>query len=131
MREGSVGAAAEWPGPENKFISTNAERPPINGVSVTTLVENFWGHVGHGSSHASKKTALRIVDGNIKVGKMSMATFIKEDIVRLDISGIDRKRRKRKGSADKYDNGPMHDVLFVEETKSRRKLCHIKPDGVL
>jgi hypothetical protein len=86
MRESSVGAAAEWPGPENEFISTNAERPPIDGVSITTFVENFWGHVGHGSSHASKKTALRIVDGDIKVGKMCMATFIKENIVWLDIS---------------------------------------------
>jgi hypothetical protein len=75
------------------------------------------------------------MDGDIKVGKVSMTTLIEEDIVRFDISvgmaeeGIKVSDQEERGWREQY--GPMHDVLLVQETKSRRELGHVKLNGVL
>ena len=71
---------------KNKFVGTDAKGPPVDGVCVPALCEDFWSHVGHGAGDAGQQTSLGVVDGDVEVGKMGMPVFVEENVIRLDIA---------------------------------------------
>lgn len=75
--ERRIRAAPEWPASEDKLVGTDTKRPPVNGVSVSALVKYFRCHIGHRSGYTSEHPTVRIMDGDVKVGEMSMAALIK------------------------------------------------------
>lgn len=43
----TVCLSAEGPTTKDEFVCAYTERPPVDGVGVTSLCKDFWGHVGH------------------------------------------------------------------------------------
>lgn len=76
LRKRRIRAAPERPSPKYKLVGTDTKGPPVNGVSISALVQNFGCHIGHGSGYTGKHSALGIVDSDVKVSEVSMATLI-------------------------------------------------------
>lgn len=99
MGEIAVGFASEWTAAKEKLVCADAEGPPVDGVGVPALCENLGGHVGHAPRDAGEQATVGIVDGDVEVGEVGMATLVEEDVVGLDISEgrCGREREAEKG----------------------------------
>jgi hypothetical protein len=63
--------------------------------------------------------ALVEVNGNIEVGQMCIAPFVKEDIIRFEISATYCSRSVFDGRMIR-SYGPMHDMRIMEVSEGRR-----------
>jgi len=86
--ERTICPTSEGPPSKYKLICTNAERPPIYGIRISTLGQNLGGHVCHGACYTSKEPPIIVVNSDIEIREMSMATLIKKDIIRFEVPDI-------------------------------------------
>ena len=87
MREGCICAPAERSTTKDELVNADAEGPPVDGIGVSSFGEDFGGHVRHGARYASEHSSFGEMNGDIKVGKMGMATLVEKNVVWFDISG--------------------------------------------
>lgn len=81
----AVRLSTERPPSKDELVSADAKGPPINGICVSTLREDFWCHVRHGSCDSCQQTLLRVVYSDIEVSYMGMTTLVQEDVIRFKV----------------------------------------------
>jgi hypothetical protein len=86
VRQVGIRLTPEWSAAEEELICADTETPPINWVCITSFREDLWCHVRHTSRDSGEHTALGKVDSDVKIGKMGMASFVQENIVRFQIT---------------------------------------------
>ena len=52
---------------EKKFVGTDTERPPVDGVGVAAFGKNFGSHICHASCDARQWSTFRKMHGNVEV----------------------------------------------------------------
>lgn len=71
---------------EHEFICCDSETPPVNLPGIALLVEYLGCHIRHAPGDTCVMATLRIVNGNVEIGDVSMSTCIKKDIVWLEVA---------------------------------------------
>jgi hypothetical protein len=121
--EGGVRTPAEWSAAKYELIYADAKGPPVDRIRVSALGQNLRRHVRHGASDACKHTTVGVVDGDVEVRQMGMATLIEENVVGLNVTGTEAKITTGRG---KLGDAPVHDALLVEERERGGQLSRIK-----
>ena len=129
MSEVAVRLAPERSPAKDQLVGADSKRPPINGVRVSTLSKNLWRHVCHRTRYTGQQTPLGIVDGDVEVGDVSMATLVQKDVVRLQVT----VRMLNRSAGIMYLNGysPMDDTVVVEICERRPNFCDVVPHDLL
>lgn len=81
VRQVAIRLPTERPTSKDEFVGANAQGPPINGVCVPALGEDFWSHISHGPCDPCEKTFLCVVNGDVEVGDMGVTALVQKDIV--------------------------------------------------
>lgn len=97
MGQVAVCFASEWPAAKEELISADTKGPPVDSICVTTLREDLRCHIGHASCHTGEQATIGIVDSDIEIGEVGMATLVKENVVGLEISEGECRRRTKVG----------------------------------
>ena len=86
MGEIAVGFASKWAAAKEELVCAYAKGPPVDGVGVAAPCENLGCHVGHAPCDAGEQATAGIVDGDVEVCEVGIATLVEEDVVGLEIS---------------------------------------------
>jgi hypothetical protein len=76
MGQIGVGLASERSSAKDEFIGTDAKRPPVNMIGVSTLAEDLWSHVRHRTGDTCEEAPVGVMHCDVEVGQVGIATLI-------------------------------------------------------